>query len=76
VLPTFRGQHGNPIIWDRRFFPEILQLGGDQGARSLIAQHPECVAEVEMADDAVLRDFDTTESLATLPRGTRPGGVA
>jgi hypothetical protein len=25
-----------------------------------------------MADDAVLRDFDTTESLATLPKGMRP----
>jgi molybdenum cofactor cytidylyltransferase len=28
-----------------------------------------------MADDAVVRDFDTTESLATLPKGMRPEGV-
>jgi hypothetical protein len=33
------------------------------------------VAEVEMADDAVLRDFDTTESLASLPPRLRPMGV-
>jgi hypothetical protein len=32
----------------------------------------EAVAEVEMADDAVLRDFDTTESLTTLPQRLRP----
>jgi hypothetical protein len=33
------------------------------------------VAEVEMADDAVLRDFDTTEALATLPQRLRPERV-
>jgi molybdenum cofactor cytidylyltransferase len=75
VLPTFRGKQGNPMLWDRRFFPEILDISGDSGARFLVGKHLEFVAEVEMADDAVLRDFDTTESLATLPRGMRPEGV-
>jgi molybdenum cofactor cytidylyltransferase len=75
VLPTYRGKQGNPMVWDRRFFLEILQISGDSGARFLIGRHSESVAEVEMADDAVLRDFDTTESLATLPRGMRPEGV-
>jgi molybdenum cofactor cytidylyltransferase len=75
VLPTYRGKQGNPMVWDRRFFPEILGIAGDSGARFLVGRHSEFVAEVEMADDAVLRDFDTTESLATLPRGMRPEGV-
>ncbi len=75
VLPTFRGKQGNPMLWDRRFFPEILQIVGDSGARFLVGKHAEVVVEAEMADDAVLRDFDTTESLATLPKGMRPVGV-
>ncbi len=75
VLPTFHGKQGNPMLWDRRFFPEILQISGDSGARFLVGKHMEVVAEVEMADDAVLRDFDTTESLATLPQRLRPEGV-
>jgi molybdenum cofactor cytidylyltransferase len=72
VLPTFRGKQGNPMLWDRSFFPEILGITGDSGARFLLAKHLESVAEVEMADDAVLRDFDTTESLGTLPARLRP----
>ena len=72
VLPTFHGKQGNPMLWDRRFFPEILQITGDSGARFLVGKHVEAVAEVEMADDAVLRDFDTTESLNTLPQRLRP----
>jgi molybdenum cofactor cytidylyltransferase len=75
VLPVFAGKQGNPVLWDRRFFPEILEIAGDSGARVLVGRHIESVAEVEMADDAVLRDFDTAESLATLPRGMRPEGV-
>lgn len=72
VLPTFRGKQGNPMLWDRRFFTEILEISGDSGARFLLGKHLEFVAEVEMADDAVLRDFDTTESLNTLPQRLRP----
>ncbi len=72
VLPTFRGKQGNPMLWDRRFFAEILQITGDSGARFLLGKHLEAVAEMEMADDAVLRDFDTTESLNTLPQRMRP----
>jgi molybdenum cofactor cytidylyltransferase len=60
------------MLWDRRFFPEILQISGDSGARFLLGKHIEVVAEVEMADDAVLRDFDTTDSLNTLPQRLRP----
>ncbi len=75
VQPTFRGKQGNPMLWDRRFFPEILAISGDSGARFLVGKHAEVVVEVEMADDAVLRDFDTTESLATLPPRMRPEGI-
>ncbi len=75
VLPTFRGKQGNPMIWDRSYFGEILAIAGDSGARFLVGKHAEAVAEVEMADDAVLRDFDTTESLTTLPPKMRPEGM-
>jgi molybdenum cofactor cytidylyltransferase len=75
VLPTFRGKQGNPMLWDRRYFPEILEISGDSGARFLVGKYAEFVAEIEMADDAVLRDFDTTESLATLPPRLRPEGM-
>ena len=75
ILPTFRGKQGNPMLWDRRYFAEILAISGDSGARFLVGKHAEAVVEVEMADDGVLRDFDTTESLATLPPRMRPAGV-
>ncbi len=76
VVPTCQGRAGNPILWNRRYFPEILDLAGDAGARALLTRHMEQVGEIEVNDDAVLRDFDTLESLATLPPRMRPPEVA
>lgn len=67
VAPTHGGDLGNPVLWDRRFFPEILALTGDRGARLLLDRHAEHVTTVPMEDDAVLRDIDTPEQLAALP---------
>ena len=66
VAPTHGGKLGNPVLWDRRFHPAMMALTGDSGARALLRQHADAVAEVEL-DDSVLRDFDTVESLADLP---------
>jgi len=64
VVPVRHGKRGNPILWASRFFPEMAALSGDVGARALIAEHAELVAEVEMDTDAVLVDIDTPEALA------------
>lgn len=73
VMPTFRGKQGNPMLWSREFLPEIMTITGDVGARHLIGKHADRMVEVEMADDAVLRDFDTTDALKALPAGAKGG---
>ena len=70
VVPTHRGRRGNPVLWDRRFVAAIAALDGDAGARQILAQNLELVAEVAMDDDAVLRDFDTKDALAALKDGS------
>ncbi len=62
VVPTCRGKRGNPILWDRRFFGEILALSGDTGARALLRTYADHLHEVEVGE-GVLVDFDTPESL-------------
>lgn len=73
VQPTHGGKPGNPVLWDRRFFTDILGLTGDAGARRLLASHMDLVAEVPMDDDAVLQDFDTPDRVATLAPGRQTG---
>jgi molybdenum cofactor cytidylyltransferase len=63
-VATRHGRRGNPVLWARRFFPEIMALEGDIGAKHLMAVHADLVCEVEAADDGPLTDIDTPEALA------------
>jgi len=65
-VPTWNGKRGNPVLWDRRFFAAMGELAGDVGAKHLIGEHADLVAEVAMSDDAVLTDIDTPEALAAI----------
>ena len=62
-VPTWKGKRGNPVLWARRFFPEMLQLKGDFGAKELMGKYAELVVEVEMNDNGIVIDIDTPEAL-------------
>jgi len=64
IVPTRRGKRGNPVLWSRRFFPEMQEIAGDVGARHLIGAYPEAVTEIEMDSEGVMLDIDTPEALA------------
>jgi molybdenum cofactor cytidylyltransferase len=63
VVPTIDGKRGNPVVWSRRFFPDLTKLEGDVGARHLIKSYAEVVTEVPVKDAAALTDVDTPEAL-------------
>jgi molybdenum cofactor cytidylyltransferase len=63
VLPTIDGKRGNPVVWSRRFFPDLMAVEGDVGARYLIGRYTEAVAEVPLTGTAALTDVDTPEAL-------------
>lgn len=63
-VPVHGGKRGNPVLFARRFFPEMLELSGDSGAKSLIGAYEEQVVEVVVDDPGVLLDLDTPTALA------------
>jgi molybdenum cofactor cytidylyltransferase len=75
VVPTRRGKRGNPVLWAKRFFPEMAELAGDVGAKHLIGEHAELVCEVEMDSDSVLVDIDTPDALAELRAKVKPSAA-
>ena len=69
VVPVADGRRGNPVLWSRRFFNELMTLEGDIGARHLIARHGEAVAEVPVQGDSAFLDIDTPQALEAARRG-------
>jgi len=66
VVPVIDGKRGNPVVWSRRFFKDLMSVQGDVGARYLIGSYAEAVAEVPVDSAAALTDVDTPESLSAV----------
>ena len=49
VVPRYGDHRGNPPIFDRRFFSELLRLTDDRGGQVVVAAHPEAVVEVGLS---------------------------
>ncbi len=61
VAPVCRGRRGNPVIFSRHFFSEMMALEGDKGARSVIDAHPDTLIEVAVEDEEIFGDIDTED---------------
>jgi molybdenum cofactor cytidylyltransferase len=67
-VPVRHGRRGNPVLWGRSYFAEMLRLTGDTGAKPLLARHEAQLIEVEVATDGIFDDVDTPQDLARLKR--------
>ncbi len=68
AAPIYQGIRGHPVGFSARLKDELLALDGDEGARSVIAEHRDAI-EVLIVDDAgVGADVDTPDDLRK-PKG-------
>jgi molybdenum cofactor cytidylyltransferase len=63
VAPTFEGRLGNPVLWGKTYFAELMTLEGDKGARRLLEAQYNQIVEVPIDHDGIMLDADTPEAL-------------
>ena len=66
VVPCFNGQRGNPVLWGRAGWVQLMQLEGDAGARALIDRGGDRALLLAVLDEGVLRDADDPAAFARL----------
>jgi molybdenum cofactor cytidylyltransferase len=64
VAPQADGRRANPVLFDRRTFPELLALSGETGGRALFSRYSP--AWLPWHDASILLDVDTLEDYARL----------
>jgi molybdenum cofactor cytidylyltransferase len=63
VAPVAGGRRGNPVLFDRRVFPALRALSGDEGGRSLLERWPWQAVE---ADAGEFAEVDRPDDMARL----------
>lgn len=62
VAPLYTGKRGNPTLFAASLFPELLEVSGDEGGRSVVERHKQELATVELGDAVANYDVDTWEA--------------
>lgn len=62
VVPLYEGKRGSPVLFDASLFPELLQVSGDEGGRTVLERHRQDVELVEMGNALVNYDLDTWDA--------------
>ncbi|MDX1647310.1 MAG: nucleotidyltransferase family protein [Longimicrobiales bacterium] len=70
-VPLVGGRRGNPVLWPRTFFDDILELKGDHGARRIFESRDAPVVDVPLENPGLLFDVDTREDLERARSATR-----
>jgi molybdenum cofactor cytidylyltransferase len=61
IAPFYQGRRGNPVLFDRVMFSELLAVQGDRGGRLLVERHRDEVERVDLQDPAVIMDIDSPQ---------------
>lgn len=66
VQPVYGDQPGNPVLWDRSLFGELMAQTGDQGGRELLRKYSDKIARLSIPDPRGQMDVDTPEAYEEL----------
>jgi molybdenum cofactor cytidylyltransferase len=62
IAPLYNGKRGNPVLFDASLFPELMEVTGDEGGRSVIERHRQDLVTVEVGDTVAPYDVDTWDA--------------
>ena len=56
---TIRGEKtGNPCIFSKKYYRELMEITGDKGGKQIIKRYPEDVTYLKISDERELQDVD------------------
>jgi molybdenum cofactor cytidylyltransferase len=72
VAPTYQGQRGHPVGFNKSFGADLLALSDDMGARRILRERAAELTLIECDDPGILHDIDQREDLLRAAGAARP----
>jgi len=62
IVPTYKGQQGNPVLFSKSMKEKIINISGDVGAKKILELNKDKILNLEINDQCVTKDFNTQDS--------------
>jgi CTP:molybdopterin cytidylyltransferase MocA len=66
ICARTKKHRGNPAVFPKVFYPELLHLTGEEGGRKILEKYPEHIIYFDVENQMELEDIDTEENYRLL----------
>jgi len=66
IIPTYRGQQGNPVLFDKSMKRKVLDIRDDVGAKKILELSKDKILNLEINDQSITRGFNAQDDFSSL----------
>ena len=66
IVPTYKGQQGNPVLFNKSMKEKIMSIIGDVGAKQILELNKDKILNLEINDQSITKGFDTQNDFNSL----------
>ena len=61
LVPTYKNQQGNPVLFNILMKEKIMTITGDIGAKKILESNKDKILNLEVADQSIIKNFNTLD---------------
>ena len=65
IVPTYKGQPGNPVLFDKLMKEKIMNITGDVGAKTILELNKDKILNIETNDKSITKNFNTLDNFSS-----------
>ena len=66
IIPTYKGQQGNPVLFTKSMKEKIFNISGDSGAKKILELNKDKILNLEINDQSIVKGLDTQDDFNSL----------
>ena len=66
IVPVYKGQQGNPVLFDKSMKEKVLDIRGDVGAKKILELSKAKILNLEINDQSIAKGFNIQDDFSSL----------
>jgi len=66
IVPTYNGQQGNPVLFDKSMKETVMNITGDVGAKKILELNKDKILNLVINDQNISKSFNTQNDFNSL----------